>query len=424
MGPNQIFIFLVLFLFQQIGVGSNLWAAAQKNKTLVIYAGPEGSESQANAKTAELLRQKLQTMPFLHMVDPKNVDAVLHYYQNYRLSSDGDAVAKAKTYLARAKDHYFQLAYSETKLELAEIFQIFKERPELVFTDGLLLFDSWLTLGLTHAALKQKVEAVQALQQAFRLNPFYKIDPQAVAPSVRRLMQEAKDQLKALQPFAHLKIAGQPKVTEIYLNGIYQGVSSKTLELPAGEYSLSFKAQHYRPFQQHLLLKPEESLTLTHKLYWEGPRPTGPRQKSQDLSRRFLDEGLRVAELLKVDKVLLVDVNKDVIQTQLIDRQYRAAHKPIYVALQPDQQNFDERLNQLVRLIYAQTQLNLLKNPHAHLDPEGIGDPILLGGRPRKISKGVLWGGLGALGVAGIVAALLAGGSSAANTGTLALSFR
>lgn len=409
---------LLVFLFVTLPL-ANSWSRSDQQISLAVYPLSE--------KTADLLRQKLQAYPSLHIVDPKNVDAVLKYYQNYRLASDLPSAEQAEEYLARAKDHYFQLSYAEAKAELEAVFQIFQNQPELIFSDGILLFDSWMTLGLIHAASKKPSEAVASFQEAYRIHPNYAVDPKSFAPSVRRLIGEAKDGLKQAQPFATLKVNVEPKVTEIYLNGIYQGVSPKVFtSLPSGEHALTLKAQHYRPLQQHLLLEPHASLTLQHKLVWQGPNANSNHPQDLIGRRQQIEEGLRVAELLKVDKVLLVQADKNRIQARLVDRQYRASHKPIAISLQGSASNFKKNLERGVRLLYAQTQLNLLKKPYATLDPEGVGDPILLGSRRRRrISKGVLFGGLGAAGVGGILAAVLArGGSSGSNTGSIALSFR
>lgn len=415
---------LLVFLFVTLPL-ANSWSRLNQQTSLVVYPIPNPEFSEATQKTADLLRQKLQERPLLHLLSPKNVDAVLRYYQNYRLASDLPLAEQAKEYLARAKDHYFQLSYPEARAELEKVFQIFQNQPELIFSDGILLFDSWMTLGLIHAASKKPSEAIAAFQEAYHIQPNYFADSKNFAPSVRRLMGEAKDKLKQAQSFATLKVDAEPKVTEIYLNGIYQGVSPKVFAaLPPGEYALTLKAHHYQPLQQHLLLEPNTSLTLQRKLTWQGPNE---KSDPQDLvnRREQIEEGLRMAELLKVDKVLLVQADADLIQARLIDRRYRASHKPIAISLQGNEQNFEKNLDQGVRFLYAQTQLNLLKNPQAHLDPEGVGDPILLGGRRRKIPKGVLYGGVGALSLGGILAAILAsGGSSTPNTGSLALSFK
>lgn len=384
---------------------------------MVVYPLQDGIEDEASQKTADLLRQALQDKPKLDIIAPANVDAVLKYYQGFTFSSEDSLAKQASDFLNRAKEHYYQMDYATVRAELAQVFAIFKTKPELIFTDGTLLFDSWVTLGLVEVAQKKEQQALAAFTQAFSLNPFYTIESKAFAPSIQKLLVQAKaDRLK--DKTGQMQVGGEPKVADIYLNGIYQGVSPKTFTLPAGEYALSFKANNYRGLRQHVVVRPEETTSLEHRLYWKG------RAYQKSPPPDLIAEGLRIAELLKVDKVLLVDVDEENIQVQLMDRPYRAAHQSIVLPRHAAQPDFEDKLQRLISFVYAQTQLNLLKNPQAHLDPDGIGDPILLGGHRRRISKGVLYGGLGGLSVVGILAGILAGGSGGANTGTVSVSFK
>ncbi|MBI4125336.1 MAG: PEGA domain-containing protein [Deltaproteobacteria bacterium] len=408
---------LVLVFLLSAGPAAPLARASSPETTLVVYSSGDGIADEASQKTAVLLREKLREKPRLKIIAPENVNAVLKYYRGYAASGEDASARQAGDFLGRAKEHYFQMDYATVRAELERVFEIFRERPELLFTDGMLLFDGWVTYGLAEAAQKKKEKALQAFREAFQLNPFYKIDPKAFSPSVQTILQQAGADLFKNKT-GSLRVAGEPKVADIYLNGIYQGVSPKTFLLPAGEYALSFRANNYRGIQQHVSIRPGETASLEHKLYWQGP------EAPKEAQANAIAEGLRIAELLKFDKVLLVDVDAENIRAQMIDRRYRAAHQAIVLPNNAEDPGFEEKLQQLIRFVYAQTQLDLLKNPQAHLDPDGIGDPILLGGRRRKVSKGVLYGGLGGLGVVGILAGVLAAGSGGRNTGTVTVNFK
>lgn len=409
-----------LFFIPLIAFSTSAFANPKHQTSIVVQSLRGGSSEEASQKTAEILRQKLGEATSLYIVEPDKVDAVLKYYENYSFSSNPPSTQTAKDMLSRAKEHYFQFAFSESEAELNKVIEIFKYQPGLVFRDGQVLIDSWMTLGLAYAAKKEETKAIQAFQEVLTLAPNTQLDSKAFAPSIRKLFEAAKEEEGEVKK-GSLVIVGEPKVTEIYLNGIYQGVSPLTLSsLPAGEYALSFRAHNYQPFEHSVRLEAGEKRILQHKLYWEGVQ----KQKSAPVLSE-IEKGLMIAELLKVDKVLLVDVEKEGIGTRLIDRSYRASHKPIFISLKENAEGLEENIGKLVRLIFAQTQLNLLKNPQAHLDPNGIGDPILLGASRRKISKKVLFGGFGALGIGGVLAAVLsAGGSSSPNTGTVVLNFR
>jgi len=425
-----LYLFVILFCSQIVFPFSNLLAFPSKQTSLVVYPLQKGSFDAENQKIASILRERLKEKTALYVVDPKNVESVLKYYENFSLSSKKPSIKEAKELVSRAKEHYFQFAYLEAEAELKKVFQIFEQDPSLIFSDGQLLADGQMVLGLVEAAQKKKQKAMQAFQEVFRIAPLYQPDPKLFSPSIRRLFRKAKTQIGRQQNPGTIRIEGFPKVTDVYLNGIYQGVSPMALApLPPGEYALSFKAHHYGTMQRRVNLKAGEEQVLQHKLYWQGPKKRSTQKTTLDLAQAGtqIEEGLRIADLLKVDKVLLLSLKGNQIHARLVDRKFRAGHKPVILSLKSKTESLEESLDRLVPILYAQTKLNLLKNPQAYLDPLGFGDPILLRPGRRKIPKGILFGGIGAMGVGGILAAVLTAGGGSTKTpgmGSIVLSFK
>ena len=420
--PSPFWIFLLVV--QQTIPFFNAKASGL-TKTMVIQSVQGAAQNEAAEKTAEVLRQKLVHMPSLYLVDPKKVEEVLSYYQNYLLHGGSSEVEEAKDLLAKAMSLYFQFAYSEALSELNRAIQIFDAHPKEAYNEGQIYLDSWVTLALVHSALGQKEESLRDFEKVLQINPFYRLDEKSFAPSLHKLFAEAKSNLEK-SPAAVLEVTTDPKVAEIYINGIYQGVSPQLFSaIPAGNYTVVLKANNYETVQRSVELKPGQKTKFSGKLVWNvAPK----KQTLNDLAtaKRQTEEGLRVAELLKADKVLMVQVDSKNIALRLVDRQYRTSHTPIFIGLNEPSADLEKNLEQGARLVYAQTQMNLLKNPSAKVDEGLTGDPILLGHRSKKISKGVLFGGLGVLGVGGLVAGILSatGGSDAPKTGSLALSFK
>ena len=385
--------------------------------SIVVQPVHNGSFDEASDKTAQVLREKLGEKKFLTLIDPEKVAAVLAYYKNSQ-KSGSPQISQVQELLERAKEHYFQFAYADANAELTKAIEIFNTDPKLISKEGQTFFDSYITLALNDAAQKKKTEAIAHFKNALHLNPLYQLDAKAFAPSIQKLFQQAKEEVEK-EGAGDVEIRSDPKVADIYINGIYQGVAPLKLSaLPEGTYSLSFQANNYQSVDQKFSLKAGEKLKLHQKLYWGGA-------KKEEKALHQIEEGLRIAELLKTDKVLMVDVEGDVVATRLVDRRFKAGHTPIFISLKSNTENLETQLNKLVELVTAQTQLNLLKNPQAYLDPKGVGDPILLGKRHRKISKGILFGGLGVIAAGGILAGiLLSGGSSTPSTGSLAVSFK
>lgn len=387
--------------------------------SLVVLPLHDGTADEASDKTAAVLRDKLSETAALDVIEPGKVEAILSYYRDFNRSSDDPQTAEAKDLLARAKEHYFQFAYAEAESEL---------KKAVSTAEGGLLQEALVTLALVYAAQKAKSESVETFKQALLLNPLYRLDSKNFAPSIHKLFTQALEETKKL-PSGNLEIGSNPKVTDVYLNGGYIGVTPQVLSsIPAGEYRVLLKANRYGSVGQTAIVKEGETKTVFGKLYWGGPeKNTIASQEDSSRARRQIEEGVRAADLLKTDKALLVNVDVTALTLRLVDRHYRAGHNPIVIPLNGDADRLADHLDQSVRFILAQTELNLLKNPTAYLDPDGVGDPILLGKQARKrLPKGVWIGGLSALGAGGLLAGILAAsaGGSSPGTGTMSVNFK
>lgn len=394
--------------------------AASGKTTLVVEAWKGSAENETALRTADILRQKLGDVSFLYVVDPQKTEAVLSYHEGYRIPDDPQLVSEAQNWLNRAKQHYFDFAFVEAQSELKPVLDIFAAHPSLLLDAGGLLVDTYVTKAVVDSALKQKENVADDFQKILALNPLFELDAANFPPSLRKIFGEVRAAFLQ-NADARLVLKSDPKAVEVYLNGIYQGVTPLVLSpLPAQEYQVRFAANHYASVDKKIILKSKENLSLSPKMPWTGSGSKKIRNGNQ------IREGLRIADLLKTDKVLLVDVDRQSITARLVDRHYRAGHIPLSFPLDADSAALGENLDKMVRLIAAQTQLDLTKNPRAHLDPDGMGDPILLAKRRRKISKGFLYGGLGAVGIGGLVAGILAasGGSNAPQTGSVSLNFK
>lgn len=375
---------------------------------------------------SKILYQKLSPFESLQLIDPKKVDAVLRYHP--KTASPLEAVQKeARDFLERSKNHYFQLAYAEAQAESQKVIQIFVENPPLLFEAGQILQDAWIVRGLVAAAQKKKEEAHRAFEKVFHLNPNYSPGPQGFSPSVRKLFDKARQKILTDADGA-LSVYSSPKVAEVFLNGVYQGVAPLTFSrLTAGDYFVSVRADHYQRVDEKIVLGPHEEKILKKSLVWIGPQNI-KESASAMTPQQEVEEGLRIANLLKADKVLLLQETTQGIQLRLIDRRFRASHKPILWQSPKNPVLAEKELDQLARLIVVQSQLDLKKNPYAHLDPQGLGDPILLGSLKKKFPRKILFGGLGAVGLGGLIGGILAasgsGGSSGPASGSVALDFK
>jgi len=141
-------------------------------------------------------------------------------------------------------------------------------------------------------------------------------------------------------------------------------------------------------------------------------------------------EALRVAEIMKADRAVLLTVNEStqgsgMARARLVDRKYRAAFKPIMASY--NSQNRAKVLDEFYVEITKTLGRDIADHPDKYLDPNGTADPILLGNQKKKIySQPVFWGAVGtavAGALAGGILAATAGGSSS-DEGSVRVRFR
>ncbi len=135
---------------------------------------------------------------------------------------------------------------------------------------------------------------------------------------------------------------------------------------------------------------------------------------------------MRIAELLKVDKVVLIDADETAdghgeVAIRMVDREYKAGHNPIVIKYDPAKKDLTENLSSTASVLAAQSRVALLNNPQKYLDPDGIGDPVLLGKRRGTFrATPAFWavmGGVLAAGAGGATAAVMLGGGGGGDSG-------
>ena len=277
----------------------------------------------------------------LYLVDPQKVAGVLQYHVAMVGRAGTDNKEAAQSYLVLGKQHYFDLDYAASKAELLRAIELLQAESDHLFSEGALLLEAYLTLGLVQQAQNNDAEALDSFRQVLAIDPKYQLDAQSFAPSLVRLFSEAQKEKKGNGVIA---VETDPKVAEVYCNGIYRGVSPvKISGLPSGEYALMIRTDHYREVRRWVTVSDEAPVAIKTKLEWQGAvQKSGPVAASQDGASRDgavqtgaaqIAEGVRIADLLHVDKVVLVDVDESAESGQLtarmIDRQFRAGHNPV-----------------------------------------------------------------------------------------------
>ncbi len=391
--------------------------------SLVVQAVADTNADPLSKQVEADLGKSLGHSADINVVASDKVDLVLSYYPAIPQPSH-ETLASS---LTQAKTHYLHFQYDDAVSELHSILGRFSQEPGLLFEQGSVLRDAYIVLGLVHWAQQNEDKSVEVLKQVYRTDPHYRFDSHAYAPSFMKLTERAKSQ----EPFtpATLEVVTHPKVADVYLNGILQGVTPlKLSNLPPNHYALQIRANHYASFSQEVALQPADNVILKRELPWlpVAVAEVSPAVTTENPSDQ-IREALRIADLLKVDKVVMANVDAEgqggTVTLRMVDRKYRAGHQPIFLSYKNDLSEVTQQMPAAVKELESQCRQNLAKNPMKYVNPEGIGSPVLLGRRNEDKKKIWIWSGVGTAAVAGLIGGILAASSSPppAPTGSVSL---
>lgn len=352
------------------------------------------------------------------IIDPIRAFDALAYYDESK-SPDGD-FHEAKRSMATAKEHYFQFRYDEAAAELERAVSILEERRDKIGEMGGILQNAYLSLAVVSKSRGKLNEARGALSSALRLNPSLSLSEREYPPSFMELFRQTRNQAVDGQGGA-IDVSTKPPVAEIYLNGVFQGISPLTLEgLPSGAYHISLKANRYRSIDKDVNVSGGEVVRIRERLKWISKRSQKNSEAKADAERE-IGLALQMADTMKAEKVILVDVDSaggdsTVARARMVDRKFRAGQRPVVLPRGIFEDDSTEAIADMVRYLAAQVEVDLTKNPARDIDPLGVGDPVLLGNRRKPVVKNpIFWGAIGAAAaaaIAGGVAASVSGGSS------------
>lgn len=390
------------------------------NTSIVIWPKQDGTSDDSSSDTAAALRRALPFVTPVHIVSPEIAEQVIAYHQRETASGGKDS---ALDNLSRAKEHYFQFQYDEASVEVARAIEMLQ---------GIALHDALLTQGLIAKATGNLNLARQSFERAVRLNPFYLIDRRAFPPSIVDLFEESRGGLMRGEK-GSLHVETDPAAAEVYINGIVQGVTPLNLpQVPAGSYSVLIKTNKYQPVEKNVDIGAGKKIVIKENLRWiNGGGAVGKKQALIESARAEIDEGLRIADLLKVDKAVVVNCDEKsdgsgILKTRMFDRQYRSAHRQIIVeygnAIEKPQAIAD-----MTEALASMAKLNLMGNPVKYLDPDGLGDPVLLTSRKKEFyKKPIFWGAVGTAAAGAVVGGILAAmsGGSSPDRGSVAVQFK
>ncbi|MBI4211312.1 MAG: PEGA domain-containing protein [Deltaproteobacteria bacterium] len=402
-------------------IPTNVFAAdASAPQSLVVFAKHDGDADGETDRQATFIRQELSQDGRFQVVDDGIARDVISYHGN---PGSSEQARLAREEVNQARTRYFAFQYDEA---FAHIDRALAMLTSLDVADvGALLWEAHLTRGVIAKAMKNDAQAATSFAEAIKLNPLANLDPQFFSPSVVQLYDQQK-QIIASGPVGSLQIDSDPQVAEVFVNGIFHGVTPVTLsDLPVGEYILRLDANRYESIARKVVVTADATALVQEKLRWTGKKKdASPEEQNAEAELR---QGLSLADALKVDRVVMVNADQDAggfrLTSRVIDREFRTSLKPKAVLYHQDEAAL--KLKDFSTDVVAQASQNIRRTPTELIDPAGSGDVRLLMAERKQLHKRPLfWGGVGGLAAGAIIGGILVGTSGGSDSGDLRVRFR
>lgn len=381
----------------------------------------DGDMDSASSDLADALSDLVRLMTDHQIVNGAKARQVA----DYRSGSSKVKQADVRALVARAKENHFAFRHAGAKRDIDEAIALLSGRP-LDRETGPVALDAYLSKAMIAVSKGDSAGADEGLSLALTVDPLLDLEDRDYPPSLKERMSDLRKRMGE-QGLGSVIVKSRPAAAEVYLNGIMRGVTPLELSgLPAREYALVVTANRYAPDERSVTVLPGQAVRIKSKLEWA--RDFGG-VAGESMSGSDVRGALDMAELLKVDRVVMVDADAGAegslaISAQVVDRGLRIGFKPLVLPeVMPEFKH--NRLAELANMLVEQLGADPLENPTELIDPVGEGDPIMLGKRKKPIVKQPLfWGILGTIAagaIAGGIAASMSGGSS---TGDLKVSFK
>ncbi|MBU4484876.1 PEGA domain-containing protein [bacterium] len=427
---------LILFFFFWNFIFVHLtFASTNKNEnSIAIIPIKDNTNDYETKQLANTLTLALQSATSLNVLSQDTVETALSYYKNNNQASSQPEMQNA---LIHAKEAYFHFDYEDALIHIKSALKLWNANPEAIYRNGQYLIDTNICAALIYKALNQSVHSRDHFRAILKIDPDYKLDSKIFPPSLVEIFDEESAGLKS-KPSGSLKISSDPKVAEVFVNGILKGITPLQLNnLPLGEYYILIQTNKYRPEKFIAEVKDNENYTVNKNLVWIYNENKKAGIKSAATLKAFglkqVEDGVSFSNLLKVDKILLIDVDQapsggGEIIIQMVDRRFRSGHRPILIKFDKNKSFFEENIAKMTKIIAKQAKISLLTLPDEQIEPEIVGDPIILRGRRTLLMKDpVFWGTIGTLITAGIIGGIVAAGgsdSSTPETGSINVNFK
>lgn len=388
--------------------------------SIAIVPLRDGDGDERSRDTALAVGEALAAATSLRVVGGKAIEEVLAYHQSG--GGEDPGLSEADAELRRAKERYFQFRSDEALAAADRAVALLAARPEDLSKSGPALVDASLTQAVIARSRGDLTAARRALARALKIHPSLDLASQEYPPGLVALFEEESGALAAV-PRGTVSVSTKPPAAEVFLNGMSAGVTPLEFQVPEGDYRLLIRTNRYGDVERAISVSDGARVEVREKLRWV----TGAAASPAATEAAEVREALRIADLLKADKVVLINVDGDAgrIEARMVDRMLRVGQPPMSVRTKGGAPEA-EALAELTRAIASQAASDIAADPARAIDPKGVADPALLGKRKKPLFKSPLfWGIVGALvagGVGGGIAAAMSGGGG--DRGSVRVEFR
>lgn len=406
------------------------------SKTIAIAPLIDGNSDNISSDLSASCREFFVQNGF-QVVSGDKIEAVTNNFKlNKTIGNQSKLAKNAEEAIVRAKEHFYNSEYAEADAQIKYAIRELEKDGGDLFNNGWLLRDAYITGGVIvkHGKVRRG-ETKDLFKKALVLDPGYQPNEKSFSPSVIELFNEVKNDIQKL-PKGAILVESDPKIAEVFINGVFKGVTPLEVSaLPEGVYRVLIKTNKHDSLQKEVEVIQDQVTKLKEKLVQkDSDSELKINEKDKDDAKSEITEGLRIADILNVPKIIFVDVNEGKkegeITFRMIDRQYRAGHDPITVNYNKSKKGLAGNLAKATTLLIEQASSDLAENPAKYLDLDGVENPGIIGKKKRPLfTIPAFWaviGGIVAAGAGGAAAAILSGGGHppASGTGSVNIQFR
>jgi PEGA domain-containing protein len=373
------------------------------------------------------MRSELGRTKGVRIMDQADTEEILRYYLKYvNAASEDDAVQRS---LTEARQSLLAGNYPQADSLLAAA-----ERKILAKVSAGGSNEGLYQIHLLRAKVRHASGSKQGVNQEYdqlaHLAPTLELDPNLYSNWERSALQAAKKRVADMN-LASVHVAAAPEGSEVFLNGIHQGIAPITLKnLPAGLHVVEVKTVHHAAFLQQVNLNAGDAMTINARLQRTDLAGGEVAAETVTIRPSLYRTDLEISRLIStlgyhlgVDRIILVSDKRsggtDSFLYRIGDTGLGSVQREHQVAI--SSAHPAEGVSGIVGAMNKEVRTDILKDPPKYAD-QSVGSLKLHEKRRKPFYKKPLFWVLtaAAAGTGGALAAALA---PAAATGAIVIGF-